>query len=189
MSDVRSTPIVVVSGPPASGKTTVADAVAGELGLPLIAKDRLKETLYDSLGTGDVAWSQRLGRAAMALLYASLESQLSARRAVVVEANFAASQARAALLRLRARLPFVPLEIHCTAAPDVLVARYVERAGTRHVGHLDEFRVDEIRAAILDGRNGPLELGDDVIVVDTTDPGAVDLDSLIAAARTHLELA
>jgi Ni2+-binding GTPase involved in maturation of urease and hydrogenase len=36
---------VVVSGPPASGKTTLARAVAPALGLPLIAKDAIKGEL------------------------------------------------------------------------------------------------------------------------------------------------
>ncbi len=54
-----ATPIVLVTGPPASGKSFVAALVAERFGLPLIAKDAIKETLFESLGTGDVAWSQR----------------------------------------------------------------------------------------------------------------------------------
>jgi hypothetical protein len=42
------------------------------------------------------------------------------------------------------------------------------RAGTRHAGHLDPERVEEISAAIRDARNGPLELGDTTFVLDTT---------------------
>jgi ATP-dependent protease Clp ATPase subunit len=55
---VAATPVVFVSGPPASGKTYVADLLAAHLSLPLIAKDRIKETLFDALGTGDTAWSR-----------------------------------------------------------------------------------------------------------------------------------
>ena len=36
---------VVVSGPPGSGKSAVAEPLARELGLPLIAKDTIKEAL------------------------------------------------------------------------------------------------------------------------------------------------
>ena len=38
---------VVVSGPPGSGKTTLATALAPALGLPLIAKDTIKEAPDD----------------------------------------------------------------------------------------------------------------------------------------------
>ena len=36
---------MVVSGPPASGKTTLSRAIAPVLGLPLIAKDTIKQAL------------------------------------------------------------------------------------------------------------------------------------------------
>ncbi len=55
--------LVVVTGPPAAGKTTIAREIARRLHLPLIAKDTIKEALFDGLGTGDLAWSQRLGTA------------------------------------------------------------------------------------------------------------------------------
>jgi predicted kinase len=50
--------VVVVTGPPASGKSTIARELADALAAPLIAKDPIKETLFDSLGTGDPAWSR-----------------------------------------------------------------------------------------------------------------------------------
>ncbi len=180
------TPIVLVSGPPASGKTFVADVLAESLALPLLAKDRVKEVLYDALGTGDVAWSQRLGRTAMAVVYDSLEAQLRAGRPVVVEANFAVAEARPALVALRERRPFASLEVHCTADTDVLVSRFTARAGSRHSGHLDAQRIEEITQAIVERRNGPLDLGSDTMVIDTTDLERVDLPPVVEAARAYL---
>jgi adenylate kinase family enzyme len=40
--------LLIVTGPPGVGKTTVAEALAPRLGLPLLAKDDLKETLHDA---------------------------------------------------------------------------------------------------------------------------------------------
>jgi predicted kinase len=180
------TPIVIVSGPPASGKTHVADVLANRLALPLIAKDSIKEVLYDSLGTGDVAWSQRLGRAALAVLYQALEAQLRARRPVVVEANFAVEHARPVLRELQERCPFAPLEIHCTARDGVLIDRYTVRAGSRHAGHLDELRVEEITSAIAERLNRPLELNEQLMVLDTSQLESVDLEPVVEAAREHV---
>lgn len=122
----------------------------------------------------------------MALLYASLEAELRARRSVILEANFAVTEARPTLLRLQRRLPFAPFEVHCTAPAEVLVARYAARSGSRHAGHLDAQRLEEIAQAIVEGRNGPLELGADAVVLDTTDPDLVETATVVEAARRHL---
>jgi predicted kinase len=49
---------VVVSGPPASGKTTLARTLRPALGLPVMAKDTIKEALMTVLPVPDVPASR-----------------------------------------------------------------------------------------------------------------------------------
>ena len=52
---------MLVGGWPASGKTTLARALAVELGAPYLSKDEVKEALMDALGTpATVEESRRL---------------------------------------------------------------------------------------------------------------------------------
>jgi predicted kinase len=158
--------LVVVTGPPASGKTTIARALSHKLRLPLVAKDDLKETLFDALGIGDREWSRTLGRAAFALMFHLLEEQLSAGCSVVAEANF----------REFAQMPpHRGFQVYCTAPHEVLLERYAMRS--RHPGHLDEEVLAELRGGVLDGYK-PLALGTTLIELDTS--GEVDLDALVA---------
>ena len=78
--------VVLVSGPPGAGKTSVAVPLAEALGYPLLSKDTIKETLWDALrpDPGDLAASQRIGGAAMEVLW-TLAGQCPQ---VVLEANF-----------------------------------------------------------------------------------------------------
>ncbi len=62
--------LVLVTDAPGSGKTTLAVPLARHLGLPLITKDTIKEALFDTLGTGDHTWSQRLGAASFQVMFA-----------------------------------------------------------------------------------------------------------------------
>lgn len=66
---------VLVGGWPASGKSTLARALAPQLGIALLSKDAIKEALMDALGTpASVEQSRRLGVAAVhAILRAAQE--------------------------------------------------------------------------------------------------------------------
>jgi predicted kinase len=164
--------LVVVTGMPAAGKTTVARALSQELGLPLVTKDDIKEQLYEALGVGDVEWSQRLGKASYALIFAFCGELLAAGQSVIAEANFFAGLDEARF----AELPGHRLvQIHCTAPLDILLARYQGRTD-RHPGHLDSDRAAELRQRFEEGTHAPLALGGDLVELDTSRP--VDLQAL-----------
>jgi predicted kinase len=167
---VRLPLLVVVTGMPSSGKTTVAEGLARRLRLPLIAKDEIKESLYDSLGAADVATSTRLGRAAYALIFALARASLDAGASAVVEANF--------FLEHEAEFAALPahrlVQLHCRAPLAVLSERYANRS--RHAGHHDAEKIRELPARFESGAHDALNLPGDLTEIDTTQP--VDLDAL-----------
>ena len=81
--------LVVVTGNPGVGKSTLARRLADELRLPLLAKDAIKERLGDVLGPpADRAASQALGRATMLVLFDVVDELLRGGQSVIVESNF-----------------------------------------------------------------------------------------------------
>lgn len=161
---------VLVAGWPGSGKSTLAAALAPELGLPLLAKDEIKEALMDALGApATVADSQRLGRAAV---LAMLRAARGCPGTVLDSTWF-----DYALPAVRA-LPGALVEVRCTVPLELAQARYRDRAG-RHAGHLDAARSDQ---ELWGGPPRPLGLGP-VVEVDTSGP--VDIPR-VAATVTRL---
>jgi predicted kinase len=172
--------VVVVTGSPASGKSTIAEAIAKGLPAPLLAKDPVKEALFDGLGTGDPDWSRKLGIATYGILFLMLEQEVGAGRSCVLEANFDHDEASRKLRALQQRAQFRALQIVCTASRDVLIERFVARSGLRHPGHIDDERLDDVVESIDAGRWRALELDGETIEVDTTDWATVDVGSLVA---------
>jgi predicted kinase len=163
--------LVVVTGPPAAGKTTVARALAARLQLPLIAKDTIKEALFDGLGTGDLAWSQKLGDATYRAMFALVEDSVAAGASLILEGNLVrGSELEAGLGALPARF----FQVHCSAPLEVLIERYGSRA--RHPGHVDAERIAALRDAVETGRHELLDLPGKTVRLETTQP--IDLEAL-----------
>jgi len=167
--------IVLVSGSPAAGKTTLAVPLAKLLGLPLIAKDDIKESLVDILGDqdGDLGWSRKVGHAAWMVLWKLAERAPAA----VLEANFRPHSAyeRERLTRLDARI----VEVYCRCPVDVLVQRFHERAKTAHPAH----PATDLNPEWISEFDRPVKLGA-VIEVDTTRD--VDVEALAAQVASLL---
>ena len=165
---------VLVGGWPGSGKSTLASALAAHLGLPLVAKDEIKEALADALGRPqDVPASQQLGRAAVRVMLRVAERCPAA----VLDSTWFPE-----VRPLVSTLPGALVEVRCVVDVELARRRYAARAAGRHPGHLDRQRSDEELwgSPVLPLGVGPL------VEVDTSgdvDVPRVAADVLRAAAR------
>jgi predicted kinase len=167
--------LVVVTGPPASGKSTIARELAKELRIPFLSKDELKERLYEELGSGEER-EEAIERSATAILYSVAASNLTVGVNVLVESNFDRDTDTAPLRALDARI----VQVHCGGDPDALVRNFAARSasGKRHPGHDDAPEdAGELRRKIESGLWDPLDLPGELIRVDASQ-GRVDVRSI-----------
>ena len=162
---------VVVSGPPASGKTTLARQLAPALGLPLIAKDTIKQALMTVLPAPDVEASRIIGTASVAAMLAVAAETAGA----VLESVWHRSRSETDLHRLGANI----VEVFCRCRREIAAHRYAVRAGTRAAGHFDAERT--ARELWNEEVAQPVAGGWPVIEADTTVP--VELAPLVVRIR------
>lgn len=168
---------VLVGGWPAAGKTTLARALATELGIAYLSKDEVKEELMDRLGApSSVEESRELGAAAVA---AVLRAARDVPAAVIDSTWYPYT------LPLVRELPGPIVEIRCRIDIDLARTRHRER--TRDPRHLDALRTDD---ELWGSEVLPLGVGP-LIQVDTSEPVEVatvaDRIRALVAGRTNTQ--
>jgi len=142
---MQSPRLIVVTGLPATGKSTLANELARWLHAPLLGKDMIKEPLLDVLGAGDLAHSRLLSMASFAILFAVARELLTCSPRVILEGNFRPGEHERPLLQA---LPpgsepaEAILQVLCRVGESERSARLQRRATDpgRHAGHRDAAR-------------------------------------------------
>src|SRR5262245_56038314 len=125
-SEVAHSVVVLVTGPPASGKATLAQELASRLELPYLSKDETKEELYQRFGSGPEL-EPRTDRAATAILLRVADSELRVGVSLLLESNFDTDDDVVQLRQLIADANRGLIQVHCGGNPDALADAFAER--------------------------------------------------------------
>ena len=185
---------ILVTGIPASGKSTMARFLAEACGLPVISKDRIKECMYDTIGFRSREEKVKLGTASMQIMYDLAEELMKSGRPFILENNFE-NVSKEGLLTILEKYKYKAITVTLTGDYKIIYQRFLERNRDpgRHPGHVVndcypgskeinspvqisyESFVEGITHRGMDSfkANGPQ------IILDTTDFGRLDREDLV----------
>lgn len=151
-------PFIVMSGLPASGKSTLGQVIARAARIPMLDKDDILEALFESRGIGDADWRRRLSRIA--------DQELIERACMLPAAVIASwwhhprsSAASGTPTEWLQSLHGEVIEVYCVCSPNVAASRFMARE--RHAGHLDGQHMFEglLESFQAQAALGPLKVG------------------------------
>lgn len=176
--------LLIVTGAPATGKTTLAASLGSHFRLPVLSKDLVKEALLESAAPRSLEDSQRVGKAAFNVLFAVARELLDVGVSLVLEAPFRHGISEPDLKSLVDGA--VAAVVVCTARPEVVLSRFRERAAgnDRHPGHMDRKRPEMMGALPFE----PPALRLPTLIVDTSEGCNQSLPEVIDWITKSLEI-
>jgi predicted kinase len=181
--------LIITTGRPASGKSTLAKWLSKELGMPCFSKDNLREVLFDSLGWKDRKCSQMLGRASIDLMFYVAEMHFEAGCSAILDNSFDPSLSDSRFQALKAKYGIETIQIVCDSDKETLYNRFRERAmtGHRHQGHGDQEVLKDLHGYFAKEQSVVLNIGGTVIEVDTTDFSKVDYQAILNEVKLAIQ--
>lgn len=191
---------ILIAGLPATGKSTFADLLSRELGVPCLSKDAIKESLFDTLGFQSRAEKVKLGEAAYRILLDQAESMLKNGLTIALENNFEDSS-RAPLMAMLEKTDAKPVTVMFDGDLAAIHARFLKRnqSPERHRGHVVNTRYPEIEpapysalpleafAAGMEARGyRRFDVGEPRLMVDTTDIDSVHWAEILEWIKTQI---
>ena len=194
--------IIVLTGMPATGKSTVCRALTREFGFPIVEKDAIKEQLFDTLGFSCYAEKRALDHAANAVVIHMVERILEAGGSAIVDNNFDTESGRKFSALLERYAPKCAC-VFLRGDLDVLHERYTKRDNShqRHLGHVLQehyppregdslyytMTKDEFYEKFMKRGMDSFTCPGGRIEVDTTDFSRVDTEAIVAEVKKMLQ--
>lgn len=136
--------LILITGLPASGKSSFCRYAAERLGFDVLEKDHYKEILFDDIGFASREEKMKLGTAAMDLMYDEAARLLSRGRSVILDNNFE-NASLPGVKGLMAQFPCKTVTVRFEGDDEAIYKRFIARDQdpTRHRGHVLNTRYPE----------------------------------------------
>ena len=191
---------ILVTGIPASGKSTMAAFLAEQFGLPVISKDKIKELMYDDIGFCSREEKVKLGIASMNIMYYMAAQLMKNNQPFILENNFE-KISRELLIEILERYSYTAITVTLTGNYSKIYERFAERNNSpdRHRGHVVNDRYPEktpnrdvkpisyenFVSGIIDRGMDSFVANGPHIVMDTTDFNKIHIETLIKKINSY----
>lgn len=180
--------LILVSGAPGTGKTTLAQYLSRALSLPLLSRDTIREIMIDAFNILSWEQSKSISVPAYRIYYGVIAQLLEVGVSLIADCNFHRGVSENDLRPLTAQARAVL--IHCKTTHEISTQRFTERSRQpdRRYASMDAERLAQIESGEFEVRwwayDEPMQLDVPTLVVDTSVSYAPDTDTIVGFIRS-----
>ncbi|OQP40062.1 hypothetical protein A4H97_17770 [Niastella yeongjuensis] len=177
--------LVVVTGSPASGKSTLAHILARKINCPLVSRDELKEGLINTLGVSHSQLNKPIDLQVYEIFFETIALLLSKGISLVIEAAFQDKLWRPKLTNLlqQATIRIIVCKTDTALIRERFATRLLNNPG-REQFHGDQ-SLNEEQFALLIENYQPVNMEIPTLQVDTTNQYNPDMEVVIQFVKQH----
>lgn len=170
--------LILILGDLASGKSTLARALADKLNSLCLVKDDIKELLGDRIGFHNREENLKLSQATFDIMKYIVRNEPSSLKTLILESNFRPYEIKELNL-LSQECGYTVYTIVLTGDPEVLYSRYVSRNPNRHIVHQSVGLVERQRFYDALIHLDEYDLSPNSIVINTTNYSNLKLPEIL----------
>lgn len=180
--------VIIVSGSPCAGKTTLSEKISNFFKLPIISCDPIREYLYDTLGCFNLSMFRKNRKISFGLMFFIIEILLKSSQSFIIDSSFKLSRNRKKIQKLQEKYRFKCFQVNLRAKGETLWSRYLERimSGRRHAGYLYHLRLNRIKRQAKKGFTAPPKLKGSLLKIDTSDFKKVNFKKIFNKLKVFL---
>lgn len=147
--------LIIITGDLAAGKSTLAQGLSVELGIPCIIKDALKEIACDAIGYETREENRALSISAVNSMIYFFHQTAEVGGDLILEANFR-SEEILSIKEITDEYDYNVVLISLTGDINLLYQRFLDRLSNRHIAHRSlnlDYSIDRFASYIQEIRN------------------------------------
>lgn len=193
--------LILVAGLPQSGKTSFCDYLTKALQIPVISKDTIKASLYETVGFDNSAQKKILSEASFNIMYLVAAQSMKLGLPVILEGNFD-SNSLPDLKELIKKYDYHCIAVRFGGDLRIIYDRFIKRCHANNVqtGHVStesypagvnavqrpDYTFEQFRDMVIQRGIMDFSLGNDLICVDSSDFTKVDYSAICDDIREKM---
>jgi|GEM_PF-1885909 len=177
--------VIIVSGPPCAGKTTLAEKLAKRFKLPIISRKMIRDLLFNTYDCEDLSIFNKSRQVGFNIMFILIKLFLHRSQSFIIDSAFNSDRSRKKICEFQKKYKFDCLLIDLRATGEVLWSRYQARIKLeqKRQDYFFNSRLRQIKKLAFRGFTPAPKISGKTIKIDMTNFKKVNYQKIIQEVK------